>query len=58
MAHVSSKIPPQLAKATHGEYAEYIYILHCPAKKESPLLHTYVLNEFLTADRSGTTKYF
>ena len=27
-------------------------------KHESTLLHTYVLNEFLTADRSCTTKYF
>ena len=27
-------------------------------KHESALLHTYVLNEFLTADRSCTTKYF
>ena len=27
-------------------------------KHESPLLHTYVINEFLTADRSCTTKYF
>ena len=27
-------------------------------KHESTLLHTYVLNEFLTADRSLATKYF
>ena len=27
-------------------------------KHESTLLHTYVLNGFLTADRSCTTKYF
>ena len=27
-------------------------------KHEFILLHTYVLNEFLTADRSCTTKYF
>ena len=27
-------------------------------KHESTLLHTYVLNAFLTADRSCTTKYF
>ena len=27
-------------------------------KHESTLLHTYVLNEFLTADRSCATKYF
>ena len=27
-------------------------------KHESTLLHTYVLNEFLTADNSCTTKYF
>ena len=27
-------------------------------KHESTLLHTYVLNEFLTANRSFTTKYF
>ena len=27
-------------------------------KHESTLLHTYVLNDFLTADRSCTTKYF
>ena len=27
-------------------------------KHESSLLHTYVLNEFLTADRLYTTKYF
>ena len=27
-------------------------------KKESNLLHTYVLNEFLTANHSCTTKYF
>ena len=29
-----------------------------PQKDESTLLHMYVLNEFLTADRSCTTKYF
>ena len=28
------------------------------AKKEPSLLHTYVLNEFLTADNSWATKYF
>ena len=27
-------------------------------KHESTFLHTYVLNEFLTADRSCTTNYF
>ena len=29
-----------------------------PQKHESTLLHTYVLNEFLTANHSCTTKYF
>ena len=40
--------------------ALFIYLLRYTAsqKNESTLLHTYVLNEFLTADRSYTTKYF
>ena len=31
---------------------------NAPQKHVSTLLHTYVLNQFLTADRSCTTKYF
>ena len=31
---------------------------NAPQKHESTLLHTYVLNEFLTADSSCATKYF
>ena len=31
---------------------------NAPQKHESTLLHKYVLNEFLTADRSFITKYF
>ena len=36
------------------------FFVDCTArqKHESTFLHTYVMNEFLTADRSCTTKYF
>ena len=34
------------------------FIYNASQKHDSTLLHAYVLNEFLTADRSSTTKYF
>ena len=42
----------------HFETCKKIVIYTDSQKHESTLLHTYVLNEFLTADHSSTTKYF
>ena len=36
----------------------FLITYNASQKHESTLLHTYVMNEFLTADRSFTTKYF
>ena len=36
----------------------YKIFYNAPQKHESTLLHTYVLNEFLTADRLSITRYF
>ena len=43
-------------KGMYGSKCKYTYT--ASQKHESTLLHTYVLNEFLTADRSCTAKYF
>ena len=41
-----------------NERKKYIQSYTASQKHESTLLHKYVLNEFLTADRSCTTKQF
>ena len=42
----------------HAIFIIFVVKYRNSQKHESTLLHTYVLNEFLTADRSCTTKYF
>ena len=54
---VKAKKWPQIVATLAGKIKQFsLETYNAPQKHESTLLHTYVLNEFLTAVRSFTTK--
>ena len=53
---VIARIGERVELRCHAKVKSYRY--NASQKHESTLLHTYVLNEFLTADRPCTTKFF